>query len=268
MPSRTSYRRKRPSYRRKRRPTYRRKKTSRVIVSRRSRPTTSVIPKRMGGQFFADSLHTKCHFIADMQFTTGVSGSVFTFKGNSLYLSGPQTDWTGAFATNVPSGLFYLLSASSGASGAVAPYNFFRIRGSSISVSISPGSTMTIPVAIDIIPSVFASFGASTTRTQYSEQPHAKTKILTFANSRGSGVRMKHYMSTSRMFNLKYKSQIEDNAYTGDNDSDPTRLWYWHVLAHSVDGSGTQLDRMYVRVRVNYYVELFGLNPFVTTAPA
>lgn len=221
----------------------------------------------LGKQLFPSLYKTKMNFVVDGLFTIASTGSVQSFKGNSVYQSGPQTDWAGAYSVNVPSGLAYLLSTTT-SSGSNAPYSHIRILSSKIKVELAPTSTaLTVPLTLCIVPTLDATFtGAS--RTQYSEQPFAKQRMITLANTSGRPIAMIHKMSTQKLFGLKYKASLEDFQFLGTGTADPTKLWYWHVILNTADGSSQNLNNILFRITMEYYGEFSDRNVYNTTAPS
>lgn len=218
-----------------------------------------------GKQIFPHELAIRAH----MNYSTDVGGGVAigpqiqSFKGNSFFQSGPATSYGGAYSTNAPSGLYYLLSSTS-AAGAIAPYQQYRITSSRINLMICLNSLATnIPVYVFIIPSTKATLAGMTT-TQLEEQPYCKKILMPASNTSGKPTRISHSMRSTTVWG-DMPVEGEENAYEATAVADPANLWFWHTEFRAANG--VQPFDLYVDYEIQYNVELFNLNQFVTTVP-
>lgn len=198
--------------------------------------------------------------------TSGTSAPYFrtlTYKANSFHQIGPQNDWAGSFSTNVPTGLYNLLSSNT-ASGSVAPYARAYIDRSSIEVQYSTQGTINTSVVLAIIPSLSPTLAAITI-SNLVEQPFAKyvmlppvlnTKAITLSHS----INMEQITGMSA--GVARKVQYE---YT-DPNLDPVRPVYWHVLGMAVDGATTIYGNLVVSIK--HHATLFNNNVLNSGVPA
>lgn len=188
----------------------------------------------------------------------------YTFKGNSPLISGPQFNWAGAFSTNYPSGLAYVLGQNQ-AGGSTAPYgNFFCVAGS-IQFILNTMSDNTFPIVCLVWPSKNPSF-LTMSLTQLQEQPYVKRVILPCLQSTAQRSTISHSITTQQVMGLKYVASLERPDYCGNYVTDPTTLWYWHIVVGSEDNSTS--SKWCSEVRLNHRLELFGVNDYSTTAPS
>lgn len=216
-----------------------------------------------------------------------------TWKGNAFGNgptgtagSGPQFDWAGVFTTNYPTGLVYLLGTSGGAT-ARAPYGWYRVVGSSISVKATPAFySETVPGAqpatscrMIIIPSTTANLSALTA-TQLCEQPNRHEKLLPCAYNLIPAVRnnvtsiwtpassvvakVSHKMRSSRAFGIPPSSINDSTDYTGTPNSDPNSLWYWHVITATPSQGAYFIS---IDTEIKHDVIFYNESPLSTAAP-
>lgn len=194
------------------------------------------------------------------------ASNIMAFKGNSFLLSGPRSNNAGAFASNVPSGLYYLLSSNATA-GAVAPYEFYRIHSSRIKVRIisgyAAGAANTEGLKVIIYPSLSAS-NAGTLLTQAVELPKCKYALCP-ASTTGKQFTLSNTIDSPTMFGQK-ATFGNDNEYIGSATVDPVNLWYWQVYISSVDSTATV--SYVVDITIDYDFDVLSRNTFVTTVPA
>lgn len=220
-------------------------------------------------QIFPHGLHIKCntHFLETMNASNAY---VRSYKGNSFFEAGPATAYGGVYSANVPSGLYYLIS-SSASTGAQAPYQSYRIKNSKISIELCATQNATtagnniVPVYLFIIPSTKATL-AGMTITQLEEQPYCKKIFVPPTNFTNNPVRLRHAIDSAAIFG-DAPIEIQDSEYESTILANPSNVWFWHVEVRCANtGAGIVAD-LYMDVRINYDVELFNLNQFVTTIP-
>lgn len=225
-----------------------------------SNPGRSIMNPR-GSNFFPQTLGTKCHMQLNQSLNAG-SAFVNSFKGNSFYLAGPSPAYGSAFVANVPSGLYYLLS-SSAAAGAVAPYQEYRIKSSSIILTVASNQAQSsIPVYIFVIPSTKSTL-AGMAISQLEEQPFCKRYLMPGGSSNPRVIR--HSMSSSKIWGDP-RYQIAESEYEGTAAANPNKVWFWHLEFRSANGS-TNMD-IYYDFKINYNVDFFNLNQLVTSVPS
>lgn len=243
-----------------------RKKKGKMHRPRRTMKNSMVVssnPKSNGGQIFPSIYRTLT--TTHIAYNNGAitKGYYMTFKGNSYYLMGPQINYTGAFASNVPSGLVYLLSSGSSA-GAVAPYTAARVKSSKITLRHACNSSNTnVPFYVIIVPSAKSDLSGLSI-TQWQEQPYAKTILVPSQIS--VPYTLKRSMSTQRMFGQEYKSNMEDNEYFCTALSDPIALWYWHIYV--VSANNTTVFDSYLDVQISYATDFVIHNQYSSATPS
>jgi hypothetical protein len=188
-----------------------------------------------------------------------------TFTGNSLMLCGPQTNWTGSFASNVPTGLSYLLSSNATA-GSTAPYNTYFVRRSRITVELSPSASANIPILMCLVPSMAATPSLAGQNLQsIIEQPYSVHRELTTLQA--NVVKLSNIMTTQKANGLQYVSNLENIAYRGTVvTTTPSNQWWWNLVIGSVDAT-TNCSGFY-NVYIEYEVEFLNRNTFSTTVPS
>jgi len=216
-------------------------------------------------QFFGPQFPLQGHAYAKTQVSYTInssSGSGDNWKGNSFYLAGPQFNNTGAFTSNVPSGLSYLLSSDS-AAGATAPYSRYNIVASRITYRILPTAVNTGPCRFALFPSTVTTT-AGMGFSQASEQPYS-VNIDVPAVQTNKPTILSNFMTTSKIYGVSDEVQkIPD--FRGTANSDPVNLWYWHAVMVSADGS-SDVNLSY-DVVIEYVVQFDQRNQFSTTTPS
>lgn len=216
-------------------------------------------------QIFPPTMQIVCNMQTN-QNIAGTTSGIRSFKGNSFYQAGPATSYGGAYDGNVPSGLYYLI-ASSGAAGALAPYQSFRIHATSIHCEMisntSDGAVGHVPMYCYIIPSLKATL-AGMTISQLEEQPYCKRIVLP-SSTTARPLHLSHYMSSTKIWGDPPISCFQEN-YEGTPAANPQNVWFWHFEVRSANETNN-VD-LYVNFKIKYYAELFNLNQFSTSIPS
>lgn len=185
-----------------------------------------------------------------------------TYKANAVYNCGPQVDFAGAFASNYPTDLTYLLSTSAAVSS-VAPYNLFRVWRSSIRVRVTQaGST---PASLVVLPSRSPSLLAMG-YTQWTEQDYAKVKLIPAGQS-AEPINITNSQTSMRFAGYNSIETLRGDPYAGGAgpSTDPARLWYWHTYVSAYDG--TSNVTLVLEVEIDYDIEFYARNNGSTAAP-
>jgi len=198
---------------------------------------------------------------ADMVGTlSGGTIQTLTFYGNGQHLLGPQSNWTGTYASNAPSGLYNLLSAPT-TSGSVAPYGAYRVIRSTSRFQYVPSSSNAIATSVVLWPSTQGSYYTSS-QTQYKEQPFAKNILVPATLSTPPRV-LSHSMRTAEMFGVSNEAVISEQNYSSSAGSNPPSPWFWQVAINSIDGS-TSFSGDWV-MDIVYEVEFFSRNQYTSS---
>lgn len=239
--------------------TYRRK-AKRVVKRRFVRKKRFGTVSKPIGQLFPRRMFSKCRMRCNYVPTS--AGQPFTFKGNSFYLAGPQTNNSGTFSANVPSGLLYLLSQNTNA-GSSAPYNQYRIHSSRINLQYITNEANTKAVKLTCFPSI-SSISTGLTQLIAIEQPNTKFRLCP-SDTNTKSIVLVNYMETRRMYGIN-KGDLTAPQFMGTAVADPAYTWYWQCDLNTIDGAGT-IDAL-VQVTIDYWVEFVSIQTFSSAVPA
>jgi hypothetical protein len=221
--------------------------------------TMCTVPRGM--QFFPDTFNCCSKTVIGL----GLSGSVasqHTYHLNSpAYQFGPQVNWTGAFATNVPAGISYLLS-SNASGGSVAPY--FYCTTHAIDFEIECINIQTISAYVTVVVSYDPSL-STMTQSQISEQRGA-VQILVPPSNSTIPYKIRGLYNLSEILGVAHTEVLNDVQYRQPAGSLPAQSIYLHVIVASVDGSTT--CAMQTRQSFTFWHKFTVANNFVTTVPA
>jgi len=230
----------------------------------RSRKLVTVgVPR--GLQFFPDRLRAWCKTTSIVTQASSVGDSL-TYKANGIgNLFGPRINYTGAFASNAPSGLLYLLS-SSATGGAAGPYGRCLVLKCNHQMQITPTVSNTIPSV------AFSCFNLNASQSglilsAICEQPFTAVKdIPSQVTGSGpvilrNGVNMWDVLGVSEKV---YMSEISD--YAGTAAADPNTLVYLQTSVRAIDGVTTM--NAFIMHTFEFEVLFDQRNPFIPTAPS
>lgn len=199
--------------------------------------TTSYVMR--GPNITPDSYSVKMNYTwTGNLISTSGAGIHQKFRGNSLF----DPDQTGS--GNQPSGFDELMGL----------YNFFRVMGSSIDVTVTSANTT---IADDFV--LHPQNGSTiigTTTDAWSEQPYAQRRIGFSYNEK---FHLKKYMSTPKMYGVSKTQVRNEDDYHGSSAGNPANEWYWILSYASIDRSTTQ--GVYVVVKVSYYATFYNRKP-------
>jgi len=224
--------------------------------------TTVSIPKRM--QLFPSRY--RAWATTNVATTFAAAADSQTFKMNSVNLFGPQVNFAGAFGSNVPAGLIYLLSAGSVA-GSNAPYSYVTVLRQEVTVRVltnnGVGSVNVTPFCAAIVFSPQSSLsGLSLTAireqslTAWSDVP---------AQTTSGPIIVRNDASCSTVAGISPQVYRSDRDFWGQASADPNTLLYAHVLIRPLDGVSTMYGLLDIQFKTEY--EFHGLNPFSSTTP-
>lgn len=169
---------------------------------------------------------------------TGVgSANDFVFNANSLF------DPFGTAGTRQP--LYYDQYS--------ALYNKYKVHACGIKITMLNQVVATPTYSnsnyrVVLLPSTDTE--AITDSWAMVQQPYAK-ETFTFLNTKVG--RMKHYMSTRKV----YGTQVKDTNYEATNGSNPTNMWYWRLIISKQDGSAIAAGDFIVEVKFIQYATMF-----------
>lgn len=251
------------------------KKVDKEIVKRTQNRITSLVTRGHLHQFFPDRFYTKMK--QSQSFNGGVAGGsnlAFGYGGNWIHNS-----YTGLvtgtvpfsllnFTTNIAmAGLNLMIGDPSTNKGI---YSQYRIHASKMSIKFN--NPTNEPFYATLIPQNMGSVGSSNpfgnvstwSPLTWNEYPYSKTKLI--SATQNAGTMIKSFMSTAKMYGLKYKSTIESGDYDGGFNFNPPddSKWAW-LLFISADTVG-DLYRVEFETEIEYTVEFFGRNVMAPTS--
>jgi len=224
---------------------------------------TVSIPKRM--QFFPSRY--RAWGTTNMSTSFAYTSDSTTFKMNSVNLFGPQSNFAGAFGSNVPAGLIYLLSASSVA-GSNAPYSYVTVLRQEVTVRVltnnGVGSANVTPFCAAIVFSPAASL-SGLSLPSIREQPLTSWTDIP-AQTTGGAIIVRNDANCSTVAGVSPQVYRSDRDFWGQASADPNTLLYAHVLIRPLDGVSTVYGLLDIQFKTEY--EFHGLNPFSSTTPS
>ncbi len=185
-----------------------------------------------------------------------------TFKMNGVNLFGPQTGFSGAFGSNVPAGLIYLLSASSVA-GSNAPYSYVTVLRQEITVRALTNNTNFAPFCVAVCYSPSASL-SGLNLPSIREQPLTAWADVPSQTTAGAIV-VRNDANCSTVAGVSPQVYRSDRDFWAQASADPNTLLYAHVLIRSLDLVSTLTGLLDIQFKTEY--EFHGLNPFTSTTP-
>lgn len=206
MPKRRSYKRPSRSHRR-------------YTKHKRNSPSTMIArnPSIVADRYYVKLKYTAVH----PGIFTGAAFTNFQIRGNSLY----DPNLTGAGTQ--PRG-FDILNQL---------YSKYRVLGSSIDFQLVQNSTSaaTANTLVGIVPQPTTTSPSDV--TDIANQPRARWR-LTGPNHGSGPIRVRHYMSTRKIFGLS-KREVADEDYAADVGANPSNLWIWNISSGTLDGTST-----------------------------
>lgn len=237
----------------------RKKKVVRHLIRRRKAGALGSIPRTPRLQLFPERYRTqmKNTFFVQQPVATSAADAVFGILGNCLHLplaaavSNPSTINFNQ-ATSL-SGLNVLCGGTTGSA-----YQQYRIYASRIQVHIlSTSGSSVSPLYITLLPNVNKPTETTINQPLENEIQYAKSKLI--PGNQTSRQTLTNAMTTSRMFGLKSKLQIEGSEYAGSNGVNPVQQWAWFVYVSNPATSATTVPFI-CEVTVEYDVEFFDRN--------
>jgi hypothetical protein len=230
-----------------------------VATAQFRKPIICKIPK--GIQLFPDRLQCHSTTVVDL----GLSGS--TASQHSYHLNspaklfGPQVNWTGAFADNVPAGMYYLLSSNTNA-GSIAPY--FHCITTDIDVLYEFTNIQNSVTAwATVVPSLQASLNGMT-QTQLAENNAVQIQ-LPATGSAMMPLQIAGKYSVAKISNVPMSEILGNQNYRQTAGNLTPIPIYLHMIVASSDG----ITNCSVQTRATFtFKHLFvNKNNFVTTVP-
>lgn len=163
------------------------------------------------------------------------------FRGNSIF------DPDNSIGGGQPAGMAELS----------AIYGRYRVNASSISLSVLPSGADDQPFQAVLLPTAEPLAPTSGTLTRYMSIPYAKWACSGRYNMRP--IRIKHYMTTKKMFVKKaagadenYAGQASTSTVSGSN---PVFQWYYQIFVSDYERDATWSATLMVRMK--YYVTFY-----------
>jgi len=130
-------------------------------------------------------------------------------------------------------------------------YNKYRVSASKIIIK-AINRTQGQVYRVSVFPADQSVNNASTL-TYAASQPYAKSKYCSILGTEPT--LLKNYMTTVRMegdkgakFDISFASSYNDN---------PKNLWYWDIVAETLNNESDSETGLYIDVQIVYYVELY-----------
>lgn len=229
-----------------------------TLTARFAQPVHCVIPR--GPQLFPDTFTSTGKIIIELGMS-GAAASQHTYHLNSPAKTfGPQVNWTGAFADNVPAGMSYLLSSNTVA-GSTAPYFYCcteRVDWEYQFININ-----TIGAYVTILPSFQVSLSGMT-QSQLAEQRGAVQTIIPASQGIIPPVIRGSY-SVQEVFGTTTSEVLNNSNYRQTAGALPPISMYLHLIVASVDG--TTSVAMQTKATFWPRMHFSTINSFSTTVP-
>lgn len=186
--------------------------------------STAVMPKNC--QLFPDILYTQGRTVVDA-FPSNTSAQYLSFKANGvMYQFGPQSNFSGAFQGNVPSGAANLLSSGNG------PYDTVWTLDTELEVN---ALCTTGPCLIVLLPSIYTSTPISSlSATNAAEQRGAASYMI---NTALLPQRLTLKYHPAEIFGIDkkvYENTLSFGQFVG---LDPANICYVHVIMYPLNGA-------------------------------
>jgi hypothetical protein len=225
-----------------------------------NKPITCKIPR--GLQLFPDVLDTHSRTIVDLGLS-GSSASQHSYHLNSpAKFFGPQVNWTGAFADNVPAGLAYLLSSNTIA-GSVAPY-FYCITDTIEAVFELVNIQNSVSCYATVVPSFQASLSGMT-QSQLAELRGAVQVLLPANGATMAPTMIKGNYSVKDILGIQTEEIYNNQNYRQTAGNLPPISIYLHLICSSTDGITNCAVQQ--RVTFTFHNRFVAINNFTTTVP-
>jgi len=174
---------------------------------------------------------------------TGSASQATTWKANGLFnLFGPQANWAGAFAANVPAGSAQLLQTTTAVpAGATGFYSSSTVQDINFEVDIIATPGANTPAAfVYLVPSLTADLSAVTTGVLREQRGVVVATIPGQVSTNAAPVsqptKVTLNLSMSDLFGVTRDTVLNNPVYAQIPGQDPTVLGYVHVLISAVDG--------------------------------
>lgn len=132
-------------------------------------------------------------------------------------------------------------------------YNQYIVTASAIRVDIvntlASGSTSFIVVPTS------ESTSLATNLDLVQNYPYAKSALLGPLSSSRSTRRIKHYISTAKMYGKNPRAIMDDDQFGAITTANPVEQWHWHILAQSIDGTTNITGTL--QVEITFYVVFY-----------
>jgi len=222
-------------------------------------PTSVMVPRE--SHLFPDQYNTWAKLVVNSALNGAITTAQSFHVNSPIYNFGPQSNYAGGFATNVPSGIEYLLS-SNAAAGSNAPY-FLSIT-SEVIADVEIYNAGTVAAYCTLLPSYAASFSGMTQQNIAEQRGCAQIVVPPTNNT--SALRMRAKFSVADILGFPQETVFVDSNYRQNVGALPPYSIYLHFIVASVDGA----TNANVTVKYTYRLKmrLSGLNSFATGQPA
>jgi hypothetical protein len=181
---------------------------------------------------------------------------------NSFNLFGPQAAFSGAFGSNVPAGLFYLLSAASG-SGGNAPYNACTVLRQEVTVRVLSNQSNFTPSCVAVIHTPAATM-SGLSLASLREQANTAWADIPASTTQGAVI-VKNDAYCSQIAGVSPTVYRSDEDYWFTSAADPTKVLYTHVLTRPLDGASALYLLLDIQFKTEF--EFHTLNAFTSATP-
>lgn len=224
------------------------------VMNRSFIRTQATMPRNC--QMFPDILYTQGRTVIDSA-PGGSTPQYLTFKANgTMYQFGPQSNFTGAFSGNVPSGSSNLLSSGNG------PYDTCWTLDTLVEAQIMTSNTG--PSLFVILPSIYTGTPISSlTATQAAEQRGAASVMMSANISTPMKVSLRfHPAEILGITRSVYENSPPVGQFVG---ADPASLVYFHVIMYPLFGVSTSLS---VNLVITSRFKMSALTTLSVTVPS
>jgi len=139
-----------------------------------------------------------------------------------------------------------------------ALYYSYRVIGSKIAVeTYSNTNTVTQGEHVALLSTTDSTYGPASLEVA-EEQPYVKSKRRLRVAVTGYPIKLRGYMSTTKVFGEKYSTIMSDENYAANYNANPTFEWFWAIGVRNMDIT-TVLD-WYHNIKMTYYVIFYNRN--------
>lgn len=228
-----------------------------TAVAKQFRLTWTNIPS--GDQFFPDMYNcwSRSSIAANFTGSATVSNS---FRSNSpAFGFGPQVNYSGAYANNVPAGINFLLSSSSN-TGSAAPY--FQVTTHYVECTVECLNASSVPVYVTIVPTIAPSL-ATMPFSQLFEQNGAVQTLITSGSLLPT--MLKCSFNICDVIGVTKDFTLNEEIYKQNAGAVVPQIVFVHIICSAFDGT-TTLNTV-VKTSFKFHMRFSERNVYNSTTP-